>query len=380
MALIALAAIGGAVFYYTRKPPAQELFRTVTVEPRTLIQAVEASGRLDVQRRVDVPAPGEGRLIAIHVTEGATVTAGQLLAELDPRAAALAFAGAQAAVEAAAGGLSQARARQDAAKRSVEKAKSLVQRGLASPEDVANAEAELSLTNAAIEAARGEHKVAGQGAASARLSQSLSRIQAPVAGVILQAPERIGAAVSPDAAPLFVIGDPLTTMRVDAQVSESEVALVKVGQQAEVLVSALPGKSFQGKIEHISIDAERKDGAVSYAVRLSVSNPAGVLLPGMTVRARMEVARADDVLSVHEAALRFQPEEADPAPPRSRVFRRLSISEMEPINVRALVSDGIYVQVEAVGDSKLQKGDQLIVGLLSPDGSKGPNVKLGDKK
>jgi HlyD family secretion protein len=378
----ALLASGLAAYlYFTREPPAAELYRTIPVERRTLVQAVEAAGKLDVQNRVEVPAPGAGRLIAIHVAPGDTVKAGQLLAELDPRAAALAVRGAQAAAEAAAGGLSQARAHKEAAARSLERAKTLLARGLASPEEVAAAEAELAQASAAMDAARGEQRVAGESVASAKLTQNLSRMEAPAAGVVLRAPERLGAAVSPDAGPLFVIGDPLTTMRVDASVSETEVASIKPGQKAEVFVTALPGQSFQGRVERVFIEPERREGAVLYPVRLSVDNPQGVLLPGMTARARMEVARAENVLSAHEAALRFLPSGVEPAPQRSRVFRRVSPREIEPVSVRTLISDGVYAQVEAVEGDSLREHDQLAVGMLRPEtGSAAPNVTLGDKK
>jgi HlyD family secretion protein len=382
--LFAVAALAGGVaayLYFTREPPAAELYRTIPVERRTLVQAVEAAGKLDVQSRVEVPAPAAGRLMAIHVTPGDTVKAGQLLAELDPRAAALAVGGAVAAVEAAAGRLSQARARKEAAAQSLQTAKTLLARGLASPQDVTEAEAELAQASAAVDAARGEQRVAGESVASAKLTQNLSRMEAPVAGVVLRAPERLGAAVSPDAGPLFVIGDPLTTMRVDASVSETEVASIKAGQRAEVFVTALPGQSFQGRVERVFIEPERREGAVLYPVRLSVENPQGALLPGMTVRARMEVARAENVLSAHEAALRFVPSGVEPGPQRSRVFRRVSPRQIEPVSVRTLISDGVYAQIEALDGDTLREHDQLAVGLLRPEsGSGGPNVTLGDKK
>jgi HlyD family secretion protein len=378
--LIALA-LAGAVYAYVRlteAPAVEELYRTVPVQRRSLVQAVEAAGRIDVESRVEVPAAGAGRIMAIHVHQGDSVQAGQLLAELDPRAAA------QAAVEAAAGSVGQAAARRDEAQRNLERSKALLARGLASPADIANAEAQLKQAGAALEAARGEQKVASQTVASARLGQNLSRMESPAAGVVLVAPERVGMAVSPELGPVFVIGAALTTMRVDASVSETDVALIKPGQEAEILVSALPNESFRGKVQRISIEPERRDGAVLYPVRLSVENPKGALLPGMTARARMEVARADNVLSVHEAALRFSPAEAPEAPPRSRVWRRKSVSEVEAVSVRAKVSDGVYVEVEAVesngGGATLRENDALAVGLLKPAGKSGPNVRLGDKK
>jgi HlyD family secretion protein len=378
---IALSGLGYAYYHFTQKPPEAELYRTVPVQRRSLVQAVDAAGRLDVHSRVDVPAPAAGRLIAIHVTQGDVVKAGQLLAELDPRAAALAVRGAEAAVEAASGALSQIKARKEEAERALSRAKTLLARGLASPEDVANAQAELAQANAALEGARGEQKVAAQTVASARLSQNLSRMEAPAAGVVLAAPERVGAAVGPEAGALFVIGSALDSMRVDATVSETEVALIKPGQSAEVLVTALPGREFKGRVERVFIEPEKRDGAVLYPIRLSVENPGRALLPGMSARARMEVAHADNVLSVHEAAVRFVPKDAPEAAPRSRVWRRVGPSELEAVTIRALISDGMYVQVEPTNGAALHENDALAVGLLRPDdGRKAPNVRLGDKK
>jgi HlyD family secretion protein len=379
---LALAGLGYAYYHFTQKPPEAELYRTVPVQRRSLVQAVDAAGRLDVHSRVEVPAPAGGRLIAIHVTQGDVVKAGQLLAELDPRAAALAVRGAEAAVEAASGALAQIKARKEEAERALSRAKTLVARGLASPEDAANAQAELTQANAALEGARGEQKVASQTVASARLSQNLSRMEAPTAGVVLSAPERVGAAVGPEAGPLFVIGSALDSMRVDATVSETEVALIKPGQSAEVLVTALPGQKFKGRVERVFIEPEKRDGAVLYPIRLSVENPGRALLPGMTARARMEVARADNVLSVHEAAVRFAPKDAPPeSAQRSRVWRRIGPLEVESVSVRAGLSDGMYVQIEPINGASLRENDALAVGLLRPDdGRKAPSVRLGDKK
>jgi HlyD family secretion protein len=215
--------------------------------------------------------------------------------------------------------------------------------------------------------------------ASAQLENQLSRLESPVSGVVLRAPERLGAAVSPEAGPLFVIGEPLTSLRIDASVSETDVARVKPGTAAQIEVSAVPGRAFTGRVERVAIDANRVEGAVLYPVVLSVDNPERVLLPGMTARVRMEVARANDALSVHEAALRYTPEGAPAGSPRTRVWRRIGPDRLEPVDVRTLVSDGVYTQVEPVGGSQLKLGDALAVGLLRPEAKDAPRVTLGKK-
>src|SRR5262249_53566209 len=152
---------------------------------------------------------------------------------------------------------------------------------------------------------------------------------------------RVGAAVSPARGPLFVIAEPLSTMRVEAPVSETEIAQIAPGHKAEVIVQALPGKTFTASVDSIGIEPQRESGVVAYPVTLLVDNPDNLLLPGMSVRVRMQVARADNALSVREAALRFAPADAEPAASRSRVWRMTStLNELEAVAVKPGISDG----------------------------------------
>lgn len=373
-----VALVGAGLAYYFRPRPPEEVFRTFPAQRRTLVQLVDAAGSLDARNRVEVPAPLTGKLLAVHAVEGQSVKAGDLLAELDARATTLAVRGAQASAAAAAGRVSQARAQLKEAERNLERARGLLAKDLASQEDVANAEFERARAQAALQAAEAEQRVAGQSVASAQLEQQLTRIEAPVTGVVLRAPDRLGAAVSPDGPPLFVIGDPLDTLRIDATVSEADVTRVKPGAEAEVEVAAVHGKTFRGRVQRVGIEAKRGEGAVLYPVVLTVDNPDGVLLPGMTARVRMQVARVEDVLTVHEAALRFMPQGAPPQSGNRRIWKRVGPDRLEPIEVRVVISDGVYAQVEVL-EGSLQQGDLLAVGLLHPESGTAPRVKLGGR-
>lgn len=377
--LLALAI--AAAVYYGRPKPVAELYLVQPVARRDLVQRIEAAGRIDVRRRVEIPAPVAGRLLSIHVRTGDRVQAGQLLAVLDGRAAELAVRTARASELAAASSVREAQTAQTAAEQTLSRLKRLNERGLASSNDVQNAESELARARAAVAAARAGQRVAGQGVATAQLSEQLAQITASEPGVVLRAPERVGAAVAPDAPPLFVLGDPLELMRVEAKVSETEIALLKQDQAAEITAAAVEGRTFQGKVEHLGIDPEQELGAVFYPVTLLVDNPDQVLLPGMTARVRMTVKEQKQALCVHEAALRFAPEDVEPAPARSRVFRRVAPLQLEAVPVRAGISDGMYTAVEPVDGATLKEGEPLAIGFVRPEqGSRGPRVTLGDKK
>jgi HlyD family secretion protein len=376
-----LVALGGGAAYYFRPKPVVELYLTQQVAQRDITQRIEAAGRIDVRRRVEIPAPTEGRLLSIAVRAGDSVTAGQLLAVLDARAAALAVRSAEANELAAASSVTEAQTSVSAAERNLARVKQLNDKGLASVNDVANAESELARARAALEASRAGRKVAGEGVASAKLSKSLGQITASEPGVVLRAPERVGAAVSPEMGPLFLIGDPLEVMRVDAKVSETDIALLRDGQQGEVTVAALDGRAFKATVERRGIDPELELGAVLYPVTLRVENTDKALLPGMTARVSMDVKAVKQALAVHEAALRFVPEDAAPAPARSRVFRRVSADQLEEVKVKPGISDGMWTAVEPADGKALTLGEPLAIGFVRPEqGSRGPRVSLGDKK
>jgi HlyD family secretion protein len=167
-------------------------------------------------------------------------------------------------------------------------------------------------------------------------------------------------------------------------VTETDIALVKKGQKAEVLLQALPSRVFAAEVTRIGIEPVREGGVVSYPVTLLVENEEHTLLPGMSARVQMEVARAENVLSVHEAALRFAPEDAEPAPARSRVFVRQGPTEIEAVAVQTGLSDGVYTELRAASAEDavmIEEGDHVALGLLRPDtGKQKPQVTLGGKK
>lgn len=381
MLVVVIIGIAVAAWWFTRPEPVVEVYRTDAVKRRTLVQVVEASGSLDVRSQVEVPSPIAGRLTAVHVQEGQRVEAAAPLASLDERAAELTVKSAQAAVEAAAGRAAQARAALEEAKRNEEQAIRLREKGLSSDHELNQARSAKLGAQAVLEAARAEQKLASQSVESAKLGKSLGQIVAPASGIILQAPKHVGAAVAPERGPLFVIGEPLDVMRVDAPVSETDIALLKPGMNADVVVQAFPGRTFSAEVSRISIQPVRQSGVVMYPVTLLVQNPETVLKPGMSARVRLEVARAENVPSVHEAALRFTPLDTEAAEPRSRVWIRTGPTSIEAVPVVPGVSDGVHTELKPVqGGSELAEDTQLAIGLLNPDTGSKPKVTLGKTK
>jgi hypothetical protein len=91
------------------------------------------------------------------------------------------------------------------------------------------------------------------------------------------------------------------------------------------------------------------------------------------------VARVENVLSVLDAALRFSPDGAAPAAPRTRLWRRVGPAQAEPVSIRAGLSDGAFTEVAAAEGATLSEGDAIIVGLFRPEESevRRPSITLG---
>jgi HlyD family secretion protein len=324
--------------------------------------------------------PEQARLTKLLVKEGDKVQAGQPLAELDARAAVIALRGAQATVVAAGSRVSEAETAVAAATEARERVERLAQKELASATELAAARSAESKAKAALATARAERGATTQGLKSAELSQTMTTLSSPIDGVVLQAPESLGPAADPAHRALFVVGTALEVLRVDADVAESEIGLLHAGQTAHFSVPAYPGRTFDGKVERLGIDAQRTGAAVRYPVELRADNPGRMLLPGMTATVTIEVDRKENALAVREAALRFRPEGAAEGTPRRQVWSVAS-GGLDAISVKPGISDGAYTAVEPEPPTLLPVGTKLALGVLASDASKSssPGIKLGTR-
>ena len=379
--LIAAASIG-ALLYTQREQQVVEPYRTVKLTRRDVVRVVEASGRVDARSRFELPAPFAGRLTEILVKPGARVKRGQPLARLDDREGVFAVQNADAAQQAAGARKAEAQSALDAAASELKRVQRLAARGLASEQELAAAQSAQTRTKASLEAARAQQGAAAAQLASARFTRGLGEIIAPIDGVVLTGPENLGSAVTPER-PLFVLAEPLEKMRVDVDVAEADIGLVRVGQKAQFEVLTFPGRSFDAQVERLAIEPRREGGVVSYAVRLLADNPELTLLPGMSATVRLEVARVNQALTVRDAALRFTPPSVEAAAPRSRLFLHVGVAQLQEVSVQAGLSDGTYTEITPDAAGKLVDGAEVAVGVLRTDVADavrgGPGISLGGR-
>lgn len=124
-------------------------------------------------------------------------------------------------------------------------------------------------------------------------------LEAPFDGVVLEKMVVQGQAVMPGMK-LYRLAD-LSTVWIEADVFEQDIALVRVGAPARVELAAYPGQSFSGRVSFVwpVVDEQSRTGRV----RVAVPNPGGRLKPGMYATLFFDARLGGDLLSVPAEAV-----------------------------------------------------------------------------
>jgi len=146
----------------------------------------------------------------------------------------------------------------------------------------------------AVAVLRAEVAEARAALARARARLGETRIDSPIAGVVLRKNLEVGETANPGI-PILVLMDP-REMWVRAYVSETDVGRIRLGQPAAVVVDAFPNQTFAGTLSEIASEAEftpknvqtkRERVTLVFRVKIAVRDTGGVLKPGMPADAQL---------------------------------------------------------------------------------------------
>jgi HlyD family secretion protein len=365
-------------------------YETETPHRGELVVHVTATGTLQPINQVDVGSELSGLVREVHVDFNDVVRKGQVIARLDTTRLNAQVLQSEAALEAAAARVEQAKASRleaDAQLARLERVREMSGGRVPSEAELDTARATAARAAAEVasaEAARGQARATLE---AFRTDLSKTAIHSPIDGIVLKRTVEPGqtVAASLQAPILFTLAEDLTRMELLVSADEADVSSVAEGQQAKFTVDAWPGESFDAAVVQVRYGADALEGVVTYGVLLRVENPQRKLRPGMTATAEIEVKRIPDALLVPNAALRFTPpqapeEERSPLrmlfmrrPPerpkqagnsRSREQRvyRLRRGEPEPVDLTVGATDGVFTQVIA---GELAPDDALIVSATT---------------
>ncbi len=195
---------------------------------------------------------------------------------------------------------------------------------------------------------------------SRKVKQNIS-VYAPQDGVVSDLPVREGMFVSPSMK-VMTLGD-LSSVWLLAEVFERQSAWVEVGQSAEVNLSYIPGKTWQGKVEYIYPSLDPKTRTLK--VRLRFDNPGELLKPNMYANVKIfGGAKENTIVIPLEGLIRTGREQ--------RVIVALGEGRFEAREVMAGIESGNYVEIlKGVneGDEIVTSGQFMIDSEASMRGS-----------
>lgn len=323
--------------------------QTVTVQIATLqnlSRTVTASGTVSAWEEVPVGAETGGlTATAVHVDEGSYVRQGQPLVQMNDALLRAQLRQQQAAVQTAEANA----ARDDAA---LNRAQELKERGFLSQAGLDTALANQRASAANLAAAR-----ASLSETQTRLSQAT--IRAPVSGLVISRSVTRGQIIAAGTELFRIVRD--GRLELDAQVPETELALVRSGQSAAVSSDEVGQTTGRVRIVTPEVDAETRLGVARIALT------GGGFRPGMFARARIDVG-AQPSVTVPTAAVLYRENRAGVfvLDPQNRAHFR-------PVTVRARAADrtaveGIEANARVVveGAGFLGEGDRVTVAGARP--------------
>ena len=372
--VIVVALCGGGYFYWRHrvagaKKDAPVVYRTVKVGRATITQEVSATGTIQPIQKVDVGTQVTGKILKLYADFNSTVKAGQVVAEVDPATYKASYAAAQAQLSSALANLERTKATLKLSEKELVRQKALLDKDMisASEYDTSVTErdklaAEVKMNEASIETARAN-------ANQAKTNLDYCTIVSPVTGVVISRSVDEGQTVvsNMSVSSLFVIATDLSRVKVEASVPEADVGHLKVGQDVRFTVDAYR-ESFKGKVTQIRLSASTESNVVTYPVIVEAENPNGKLFPGMTATLSIIISSADNCVSVPTSALRFTPTGEDKKLAGKRIWIAKSQNEIEPVEIKLGVSDGINQQL--IGAEDLE-GKDVATGIMTANELKG---------
>ncbi len=308
---VAVTALAAGVWYWRTKiaAPKAPSYITAPVERGDLRETVTATGTLSPIDSVEVGAEVTGRVTKVTVDINDRVLKDQVLVEIDTEQLAARVEESQAQLQSAQASQRNSSATVKEAESKAARARQMHSQGLISDQDLETAIATLDRAKASVSTSSAQTTVAMAGLKSAKTSLGKAIIRSPIDGIVLARTVEVGQTVTAgfQTPVLFTLARDLNQMQLEIDVDEADVGTVHEGLAATFVVDAYPRRVFHSKLLKLGNLPKTGTTVVTYQATLSVDNPDRVLKPGMTATATIVTSEVKDVLSVPNAALRFEP-------------------------------------------------------------------------
>jgi HlyD family secretion protein len=222
--------------------------------------------------------------------------------------------------------------------------------------DIAQAQLELLLagtTPEQIAVAEAQVEQAEVSLDSARLAMERAILRAPMRGTVASVDVEVGESVGPQIPALTLTGE--GDFRIEADVDESDIGWMAVGQNVTIEFDAFPGHTLQGRVVAIAPLASVDIGVVSYRVTIESERTDLPLRAGMTANTEILKEQRHDVLLVPNLAIYVDPDSG------RKIVTRQSASGEQRVEIATGLSTDLFSEVTA----GLEESDVLIISSPS---------------
>lgn len=370
MVVLALIVAGGIVLWLMPRPVAVQTASVVTRYPAQQVTVLTASGYVVAQRKAAVATKATGRLEQLNVQEGSRVKKGDLLARIDSRDVQAQLAAAQANVAVARAAIVSAEADQRNSAIELKRSRDLVSQGFVSGSALDAAVARDDRATAAIANSRAVLQAATANANNARVAVDFTEIRAPFDGVVVTKSANVGDIVTPfssavDSKGAVVNMADLSTLEVEADVSESSLSKIAIGQPCEILLDALPDSRFSGSVSRQVPTVDRAKATVTTKVRFDKLD--GRILPDMSAKVSFLSSRVDQ--SVNKPTIAVSADAVVTRDGKPTVYRLKTEDNRTTAEALVVTTGAVYPDAVEITSGNLKSGDKLIVK---------PNERIGN--
>ncbi|MDO9545051.1 MAG: efflux RND transporter periplasmic adaptor subunit [Synergistaceae bacterium] len=381
--ILVLIVISGGLFWYYSKSAEEIQYKTVRAERSDLRSVIQATGTLDAVETVDVGTQISGTVKEIYIDYNSVVKKGQLIAEIDSATQQTDVAQAEANLQVVQADLMNSEAVLANAEKSLARTRKLAGKDLIAKADVDTDEKTYLTAKAQVAASRARIAQYNATLNKTKINLGYTQIYSPVDGVVVAKNVEKGqtVAASYQTPSIAEIAKDLSQMQVEVNVDEADIGGVKEGQKATFTVDAHPNDPFDGVVTQVRLSPTTTDNVVTYVVIVKVSNNKGLLMPGMTANVSLIVEERENVVVVPNSAFRFKPADAsaNSGQPGAPMMGKQTIAEVKKpavymiekkapvrVEVEKGISDGQNTEII----SGLSEGDEVITGIIVPNGEK----------
>jgi RND family efflux transporter MFP subunit len=351
------------VIYFKQMTAAIEVkIGTATILTQAQSQSIlSATGYVVAQRKASVASKGTGRLEYLGVEEGDAVTKGQVIGRLEN-------SDMIATLDLARAGLEQVRAESTEAALEYNRQKQLLSSGSTTQAAYEISQAQSGRATAGVKSA-----IANIKAAEVALENTI--IRAPFDGTVLMKHADVGEVVAPFASSASSKGSvvdlaDMSSLEVEADVSESNIQRVQVGQACEIILDAYPEMRYSGRVKKIVPTADRSRATV--LTKVSFNNIDSKVLPEMSARINFfqtdslkNETAADSAVAVPSSALVVKGDKRFVFVVDDNKAREIQVASGRKIGSLTEILSGIMADQKVViaPPPELKSGDKIKISL-----------------